>query len=119
MCSIRDWIKKIMRYFMGGKIRERSERPTIRIRKQHETISSPLPPSDSESTLKIKVHAIHRNNSAVGETDIINRDIGKGIVVNKCRKPGRCPICATRGKVVVNMRGDDSWMCKECGSTFN
>lgn len=117
MWSIKDLIEKIKRYFTGGKIEKSGERPTIRIRERHE-INSPSHPA-LESTPKIKVRAIHRNDSAAGETDIVNRVLGKGIVVNECRKPGRCPICATRGKIVVNMSGDDSWMCEECGSTFN
>ena len=115
MWRIWDWIEKIKRHFTGSKIDEKGERPTIRIHERHVL----PPPSAPESTPKIKVRAVHRNGSAAGETDIVNRDIGKGIVVNKHGKPGRCPICATRGKVVVNMSGDGSWTCEECGSTFN
>ena len=122
MWSIKSWFKKIKEYFSGGKIEDGGEQPTIRIGERRYPQS---PSSASGSTPKIKVRAIHRNDSTTNENvyqdevDVVNRNLGRGIVVNKRRKPGRCPICATRGKVVANTSGGDSWRCIECDSTFN
>jgi hypothetical protein len=113
--------EKIKQYFFGGSIEKNGERPKIRIGERHETRS--LPPL--ESAPKIKVRAVHKHSSEAdrnayrAEMNIENQDLGRGIVVKKRRKPGRCPICATQGRVVENTGSGNNWLCEECGSTFN
>jgi len=55
------------------------------------------------------------------EVSVQNANLGRGITVMRQRKPGRCPICATRGSVVENTGGGrHRWLCTEpsCGSSF-
>ncbi len=46
-------------------------------------------------------------------------DLGNGITMKRQRKPNRCPICATTGKIEANADGRNKWLCKACGHTFN
>ena len=52
------------------------------------------------------------------EVDVQNTNLGNGITVNSQRKPGRCPICATRGGILENPNGSPRWLCPVCDSTF-
>lgn len=125
MGCIKNCLEKIKRYLTGEKEEAPGPRPTIRIGERHEAGPPQPPPSASEDAPRITVRAVHRNSSAADEAapqaeeDIVNQELGKGIIVNKRRKPERCPICATRGRVVANTSGNGRWMCEECGSTFN
>lgn len=53
------------------------------------------------------------------EVDVQNTNLGGGITVNRQRKPGRCPLCATRGGIIENPGGRPRWKCPACDSTFN
>lgn len=116
----------VKQYFGGGDSAE-SHTPadqTIEIKERHSGITWP-PDSSSADAPKIKIGEVHTRESAAirdvyrDGVNVVNQNIGKGITVNKQRKPGKCPICATQGRVEANVNGGDKWICEECGNTFN
>lgn len=123
MWSIKNLFEKIRQYFTVRKAPETPNRPTIVIGRRYGAASGETAPSTDAP--KIKIRAVHRPETEAGsnvyrdEVEVERRNLGGGIVVNRQRKPGRCPICATRGKVIENTDGGDHWKCNECGSTFN
>ena len=71
---------------------------------------------------KITIHRVNRRVSSASsevEADVQNRNLGRGITVNKQRMPVRCSICATRGKIIENPGGSPKWKCNACDSTFS
>lgn len=120
-------VSEAVKQCFGGDDSSRSDAPADRtiIIKEHHSGGALLTDSSFTDVPKIKIGEVHRHNSATisdvyrDEVNVVNQNIGKGITVNKQRKPGKCPICATPGRVAANVNGGDKWICKECGSTFN
>lgn len=126
MGAIKELIEAVKQYFGDGDSEE-SRAPaeqTIEIRERHSGSAQPAGSSPADVP-KIKIGEIHRYKSEAikdvyrDEVNVVKKNIGKGITVNKQRKPGKCPICATQGSVAANAGGGDKWICEECGSTFN
>ena len=79
-----------------------------------------------EETPRITIHNVNqRTPIAFGtsvyrdDIEVQNTNIGSGIIVNRQRKPGRCPLCATRGEIIENPSGNRRWKCNACASLFN
>jgi tRNA(Ile2) C34 agmatinyltransferase TiaS len=80
----------------------------------------------ASNTPKINVRGINQRtpiaygtNTYRADINVQNISLGNGITVNRQRKPGRCPICASRGGISENSDGRPRWRCSECDSTFN
>lgn len=123
------WIKNLFKiiksYFSEKELSDRTSKPTIEIHGRNDPHSVQRLPSSDEPP-QITIGEIHRRvPDAVGtdvyrsEVDVQNPNLGHGITVRKQHMPGRCPLCATQGKVVANTNGNRRWRCEECGSTFN
>jgi rubrerythrin len=125
MGRISDLFEKIKSFFNKKKFLDKSSRPTIEIHDRYNLNSMQHSHSSSEVP-QITIREVHRCIQTETERDIYRREvdvpnpnIGHGITVKKQRKPGRCPLCATKGKVVENTARGGRWKCEECGSTFN
>lgn len=118
MGMIRDFFEKVSHYFNKEEYQDEESSPAIEIYEWHDESSNDIP--------QITIGEVHRrdpdtigSNVYRSEIDVQNQNLGHGIIVKKQHKPGRCPLCATQGKIVGNNAGSDRWKCEECGSTFN
>ena len=77
-------------------------------------------------TPKIEIKKVNKHTPPSSGTHVDGREVsvkrknlGRGMTVNKQRKPGRCPICATTGGIIENPGGTPRWKCSACNETFN
>ena len=125
MGKVSDFLKRVSSFFSGDDSPAGSGRPTIEIRGRNDSTTQRQQRTSSNPP-RIKIGVINQRlpngsgtNPYRGEVEIPKTNIGRGITVKKQRRPGRCPLCATKGKVVENVSGRDRWRCEECDSTFN
>lgn len=138
MGAILDFFKnqfeKIKRYFSGNKNMPTNEQNNrIVIRSRRDAISTgeqriqPIQNNQEEfDTPKITIRSVNQRtpmasgtNVYRSEVDVQNANLGRGITVMRQHKPGRCPLCATRGEIIENPEGRPRWKCTTCDSTFN
>lgn len=125
MGKIIDFLKRVSSLISGDDSPAGSERPMIEIRARNDSTSQQQQRT-STNLPRIEILGINQrlpNGSGTNpnrdEVEIFKSNIGRGMTVKKIRKPGRCPLCATKGKVVANVGGGDRWRCEKCDSTFN
>ncbi len=122
MGMINNLFDKIKNFFNKRKNLNESSKPTIVIRERHDIDSEHYSQSFDEGP-RITIREVHREGTTatgdLSEVEVQTPNLGHGITVKKQHKPSRCPMCATKGKVVANPSGRERWKCEECGSTFN
>jgi hypothetical protein len=138
---MKNQIEKIKNFFRRKKnssLSGGSQRIVIRSRNERHAPTPIVEPnitvnpinieSNNSDAPRITIRSVNRRtpiaaggNVYSSEVSVQNANLGHGITVMRQRKPGRCPICATRGCVVENTGGGrHRWLCTEpsCGSTF-
>ena len=114
--KISDLLKRLSEFLSGDDSPTKLGKPRIEIRGRNN--SSTQQQLTSSNPPRINILGINLRRPNESETNPYG-DIGGGITLRKHRKPSRCSVCATKGKVVANVRGPDRWRCEECGCTFN
>jgi|GEM_PF-3748264 len=124
--KVKKYLNKVKKHFNKDNSPSTSK-PTIEIRGRHDSQPT-LQTRSATDSLRITIGEAHRRPSTAegtvdygSELDVQhrNRNVGRGITVKKQRKPRKCPLCATYGKVVANTGRGDRWRCEDCGLTFN
>lgn len=136
---IKEQIDKLKKKFKKKSLAVDTQTPKIVIRSRHNPLSfsqsqpqtAAVPNSDeAESPPRIMIHSVNQRTPIASGTnvyrndvDVQNPNLGRGITVNRQRKPSRCPMCATsRGQITENAGGNPRWKCTDppgCGGTFN
>jgi len=122
---IKEQIEKIIRFFNKPSVANTQSKKIV-IKARHESLLSSVHSYESEEVPKITIHGVNQRTPIATGTNVFRTDVdvqntilGNGITVNRQRKPGRCPLCATRGGITENPDGNLRWKCSTCDSTFN
>jgi len=106
-------------------IRSVNQRPVLTPTAE-QNISVSVGDGNDSDTPRITIRGVNQRtpiasggNVYSNEVDVQNANLGRGITVMRQRKPGRCPLCATRGGITESADGGNRWLCPACGSTFN
>ncbi len=110
MGRIKNWFAKMGRRAGNG---EPPAGPAIEIRQRHDAA-----PEDPPTISILRTTERPSMESAEGEKNAPDLALGQGMRVIAQRSPRRCPICATRDKVVANSGEGGKWKCEACGSVF-
>jgi hypothetical protein len=82
--------------------------------------------TNRQSAPVITIHRVNERPNPLATTVIYGSevrvertDLGRGITVNRRRKPTICPECRTPNSIIPNEAGRDQWRCTVCEKVFS